>query len=142
MARNLDAGENITTVGWPQCGEIDIMELVGGVGKDNLIHGTVHWQADGGYANFGHEKALADDNFANRFHVFSIVWDESKMTWYLDDLKFNEIDTTPAHLSEFRENFFILLNVAVGGIWPGYPSATTIFPQKMVVDYVRVFQPL
>jgi beta-glucanase (GH16 family) len=72
--------------------------------------------------------------------VFSIVWDANSIHWLLDNVEYHSVDTSPAELDEFREKFFIILNVAVGGNWPGSPDASTIFPQKMYVDYVRVFQ--
>jgi len=78
--------------------------------------------------------------FADEFHVFSIVWDDTKIVWYLDDVQYHIIDITPAELSEFRSDYFFIFNVAVGGNWPGSPSSFTIFPQRMTVDYIRVFQ--
>ncbi len=134
-------GSNITTVGWPACGEIDIMELVGGTGKDNTVHGTIHWSNAGNYANYGKGYSLQSGIFADEFHVFSMEWTPTSITWYVDDVQFNVVDITPAELSEFHQNFFFIFNVAVGGNWPGSPDANTTFPQRMVVDYVRVFQP-
>jgi beta-glucanase (GH16 family) len=135
-------GDNITSVGWPACGEIDIMEMVGGNadGRDNTIHGTVHWDNNGSYANYGGSKKKVSGIFKDDFHVFSIIWDESKIVWLLDNVPFHEIDTRPVGLDEFRAPHFLLFNVAVGGNWPGSPDGTTVFPQQMVVDYVRVFQ--
>lgn len=133
-------GKNISTVGWPKCGEIDIMELVGGTGKDNKVYSTAHWDNNGSHAQYGLSTTLASGVFADEFHVFSMVWDEKKIITYLDDKKFYEIDTTPAGLSEFQEEFFFIFNVAVGGNFPGNPDGTARFPQQMVVDYVRVFQ--
>lgn len=133
-------GSNISTVGWPGCGEIDIMEMVGGTGKDNTVHGTAHWDNAGSHANYGKSYTLSNEIFNGKFHVFTIIWDQDKIQWFVDDVKFNEILITPAGLSEFREKFFLLLNVAVGGNWPGSPNFSTTFPQRMMVDYVRVFQ--
>jgi beta-glucanase (GH16 family) len=135
-------GDNIDQVGWPRCGEIDIMEMVGGNanGRDNTVHGTVHWDNNGSYANFGGSVTLNQGIFNDNFHVFSIIWDEEKIVWLLDNTPYHEIDIRPAGLNEFRESFFFLFNVAVGGNWPGSPDGTTSFPQQMVVDYVRVFQ--
>jgi len=134
-------GSNITNVGWPACGEVDIMELIGGgEGKDDMVHGTAHWDHSGQYANYGQGYQLPTGIFANEFHVFSITWDESFVTWYMDDIEFNKIDITPTELSEFQDDFFLIMNVAVGGNWPGSPNSSTIFPQHMIVDYVRVFQ--
>lgn len=134
-------GENFSTVGWPACGEIDIMELVGGASTDNEIHGTVHWDNSGSYASYGQGYSLSSGIFADEFHVFSIIWDDEFIKWYVDDILYNTIDITPQGLSEFHEDFFFIFNVAVGGNWPGSPNGTTVFPQRMVVDYIRVFQP-
>lgn len=134
-------GDNITTVGWPACGEIDIMELVGH--QANRVHGTIHWQdesASNAHASYGQSKPLGTGKFSDEYHVFSIVWDANEIKWYMDDVLYNTADVTPAELSEFHENFFFIFNVAVGGDWPGSPDATTSFPQRMIVDYIRVFQ--
>ena len=135
-------GKNITTVNWPKCGEIDIMEMIGGdaSGRDNTVYGTPHWDNNGSHAQYGGSTKLASGIFSGEFHVFSIVWDEKKIVWYLDDKQFHIIDTTPAGLSEFQEEYFLLVNLAVGGDWPGKPDGTTVFPQQLVVDYIRVFQ--
>jgi beta-glucanase (GH16 family) len=135
-------GSNFSTAGWPFCGEIDIMEMVGGVvdgGGDDVVHGTVHWDNDGQYANYGDSKTMPAP-LANAFHVYSIIWDENEIAWYIDDVRYNVIDITPPALSEFHQPFFFIVNVAVGGNWPGDPDATTTFPQYMDVDYIRVFQ--
>jgi len=72
--------------------------------------------------------------------VFSIIWDQNSIKWYRDDIKFHEINIQSSELSEFREDFFFIFNIAVGGNWPGSPNGSTQFPQIMAVDYVRVFQ--
>lgn len=135
-------GDNITSVSWPACGEIDIMEMIGGSanGRDNTVHGTVHWDNNGSYANFGGSKSLSEGILNDKYFVYSIIWDERKITWLLDNEVYHTIDTTPEALDEFRRPFFFLFNVAVGGNWPGNPDSSTSFPQQMVVDYVRVFQ--
>ncbi len=132
-------GNNIQTVGWPSCGEIDIMEMVGGNGRDNQTHGTVHWENDG-HNYIGDSYTLPSGIFADEYHVFSIIWDETQIKWFVNDIKFYEIDITPSHMSEFHQAHFFIFNVAVGGNWPGNPDATTIFPRRMRVDYIRVFQ--
>ena len=133
-------GDNFSTVGWPSCGEIDIMELIGGDGQnDRTVHGTGHWE-QAGHAQYGNSYSLTSGKFADEFHVFSVVWDANSIKWFMDDIQYSQLDVTPAELSEFQEKFFLILNVAVGGNWPGSPDATTIFPQSMYVDYVRVFQ--
>lgn len=137
-------GKNIPQVSWPKCGEIDIMEMIGGngsgPGNDRKVYGTVHWDNFGQYAQFGGNTQLMSGTFNDEFHVFSIVWDAKKIVWYLDDKQYHVIDTTPAGLSEFQEEYFLLVNLAVGGNWPKNPDGTTVFPQQLVVDYIRVFQ--
>lgn len=135
-------GENIDEVSWPKCGEIDIMELIGGSteDRDKTIHGTVHWDNAGSYANYGGSTKLSTGIFNDEYHVFSINWDPQKIVWLLDGVEFHVIDITPAGLDEFHKPMFFIFNVAVGGIWPGNPDGSTIFPQEMKVDYVRVFQ--
>ncbi|MFN0033943.1 MAG: family 16 glycosylhydrolase [Saprospiraceae bacterium] len=135
-------GGNISTVNWPACGEIDIMELVGH--QPNRVHGTIHYGADNSQHQFiGNSKALAGTaKFGDEFHVFSILWEQDKITWLLDDVPFYQIipaDITPAAYP-FNQDFFFIFNVAVGGNWPGDPDGSTNFPQRMIVDYVRVFQ--
>ncbi len=134
-------GDNISSVSWPTCGEIDIMEMIGGSGdRDRTVHGTIHWNENGLHAQFGNSKTLPSGKFADEFHVFSIVWNQNSITWLLDNVPYNTVDITPANMSAFKEKFFLIFNMAVGGNWPGNPDGTTIFPQKMYVDYVRVFQ--
>jgi beta-glucanase (GH16 family) len=135
-------GENIDDVGWPACGEIDIMEMVGGSnGEDATTLGTVHWDAGGNHADYGGDYELSEGTLHEAFHVYSITWDEQYIRWYLDDIQYHEIDISPGDLSEFDEPFYFIFNVAVGGTLPGSPTDATYFPQYMIVDYVRVFQP-
>lgn len=133
-------GGNIDKVGWPACGEIDIMENIGR--EPNIVHGTVHGPgysgANGIGGNLPGKVPYADD-----FHVFAVEWSENKIEWFVDGELFNTI--TPANLPAgaqwvFDHDFFIILNVAVGGNWPGSPDETTVFPQTMLIDYVRVTQ--
>jgi len=133
-------GKNFNTDGWPACGEIDIMEMVGGTGKDNTVHSTLHWDHDGEYASYGESYSLSSGIFADDYHIFSVEWDSHDIKGYMDDVHYFTADITPAQLSEFHNNFFIIMNVAVGGNWPGPPDGTTTFPQTMEVDYVRVYQ--
>jgi hypothetical protein len=134
-------GNDISSVGWPNCGEIDIMEMVGGTGSPNrTVHGTIHWDNGGTYANYGGSNSISSGKFADEFHVFSIIWNQSSIRYLRDDVEYHVVDITPANLSEFHQNFFFIFNVAVGGNWPGSPNASTVFPQTMQIDYVRVFQ--
>ena len=133
-------GNDISNIGWPKCGEIDIMEMVGGQGKDNQVHGTLHWDNGSGHASYGQSYTLPSGIFAGAYRVFTLIWTETSMKWYVDDQIFNTVDITDPSMSEFHQPFFFILNVAVGGNWPGSPDATTVFPQQMKVDYIRVFQ--
>ncbi len=133
-------GANIDEVGWPACGEIDIMEMVGGGEDDAITHGTVHWDNNGSYANFGRSFTKTTGKLSEDYHVYSIVWDEEKIAWLFDDMQYNVIDITPGALSEFQNEFYMILNIAVGGTWPGPPDETTLFPNWMIVDYIRYFQ--
>jgi len=136
-------GENISDIGWPACGEIDIMELVGH--EQSTIHGTAHYGAQGqGYSIFkgNHSTLDGGQHYDDEFHVFSIVWESNSIKWYRDDILFHSL--IPSDIGNevwrFNQEFFFIFNVAVGGQWPGYPDATTVFPAKMEIDYIRVFQ--
>jgi len=136
-------GESITTVSWPASGEIDIMEMVGGtINREKTTHGTIHYSNAGGSREYtGGSTTVANGLLADAFHVYSIDWDSTSIKWSLDGVQFHSEQITSSDRTEFHENFFFLLNVAVGGDWPGAPNAETQFPQQMQVDYVRVFQP-
>ena len=135
-------GANYPSVGWPACGEIDIMELIGS--NPSVVHGTIHFgQNWSQHSHVGQGTFLPwTETFADEFHVFSIDWDENGITWILDGEPFYSVDNdvTGSQPYPFDNPFFFILNIAVGGQWPGYPDATTEFPQFMAVDYVRVFQ--
>jgi beta-glucanase (GH16 family) len=133
-------GSNITSVGWPACGEIDNMELIGTY--PSTVYGTLHWSTGGSHSSKGGNYALASGDYSKQFHVFSIIWKQTGIAWYVDDQKFFEIFATDvvADNYPFNSNQFFIFNVAVGGNWPGSPDYTTEFPQRMFVDYVRVFQ--
>ena len=133
-------GANFGSTGWPACGEIDIMELVGGTGNDNTVYSTLHWDNNGEHAQYGESYSLPSGIFADEYHVFTVEWDDQEIRGFMDDIQYFTADITPAQLSEFHNNFFIILNVAVGGNWPGSPDATTSFPQTMEIDWVRVYQ--
>jgi hypothetical protein len=133
-------GDNISTVSWPYCGEIDIMELVGGSGlNDRTVHGTVHWE-ENGHASYGRSYSLNSGKFADNFHVFSIIWDANSIRWLVDNVQYHQQNITSAGMTEFHQNFFLILNFAIGGNWPGNPDISTVFPQSFYIDYVRVFQ--
>lgn len=132
-------GDNISTVGWPMCGEIDIMEMIGGSNRENQVHGTLHWD-DNGHVSSGNPFTVASGTFATEYHVFTLIWDSAYLRWYVNDQLYHTINISVPGLEAFHQPFWFILNVAVGGTWPGNPNATTIFPQQMKVDYIRVFQ--
>lgn len=129
-------GTNISSVGWPACGEIDIMELVGTY--PGRVSSTLHWQNAGSHAQYGLNYNLASGDFSQQFHVFSMIWTKDNIKSYVDDKLYFTMTTTD--IEAFNAEQFFIFNVAVGGDWPGSPDATTTFPQRMFVDYVRVFQ--
>jgi beta-glucanase (GH16 family) len=128
-------GENYSDVGWPSCGEIDIMEHIN---TESLTYGTIHWYADA-YASYSGNTTVDD---VTSYHVYSIEWDESSIKWYVDDVQYHEasIEDSVNGTDEFHKDFFILLNFAIGGDWPGFTVDENAFPATMYVDYVRVFQ--
>lgn len=135
-------GEDIGRAGWPACGEIDVMENIGR--EPSTVHGTVHGPGYSGAAGVGASYELpGGERFADGFHVFAVEWEPRVLRWYVDGRLYHTL--TPGELPAgakwvFDHPFFILLNVAVGGQWPGDPDPTTTFPQTMTVDYVRVYR--
>jgi beta-glucanase (GH16 family) len=119
--------------GWPSSGEMDIMELLGH--QPAKVYGTVHWNA-GGHQQQGSSKTLAAGSFADGYHVFAYEWEAGAQRWFIDDVQY----FATAKSQPFDKRFYLILNVAVGGSWPGNPDASTPFPNDMSVDYVRVFQ--
>ncbi len=131
--------------GWPLSGEIDIMELLGQDTK--RIYGTLHYGNNyPDNTHTGDNYVLQSSTFAGDFHVFAIEWEESEIRWYVDGnlyLTQNQWYTPSApYPAPFDKRFHIILNVAVGGNWPGDPDNFTVFPQTMEVDYVRVYKKL
>jgi len=135
-------GTKINAVGWPACGEIDIMELVGN--QPSRVHGTVHYGNSSSNRQMdGASTALSSGlKFSDEFHVFSLVWEEDRIQWLVDDQVYHEFtkSETGSFPYPFNDNFFVIFNVAVGGDWPGSPDAATVFPQRMIVDYIRYFR--
>ena len=131
-------GDNIRNVGWPRCGEIDIMEAIN---NDNIVYSNLHWY---------HADHNADTQNANAYnvgdrtqwHTYTMEWDKSQMLFYCDGVEYQRYSITSAEMSEFRANQFIILNLAIGGNWPGFTIDNSAFPDRstMEVDYVRVYQ--
>jgi beta-glucanase (GH16 family) len=133
-------GTNIDSVGWPTCGEIDIMENIGR--ETNMVHGTAHGPGYSGGNGIGGPFVLPGAAVADDFHVVAIEWQTNRIRWFIDNQPYFMV--TPTSLPSgtqwvFNQPQFVLLNVAVGGNWPGNPDGTTVFPQRMTVDYVRVY---
>jgi beta-glucanase (GH16 family) len=135
-------GNDIAKPGWPTCGEIDIMENIGK--EPALVHGTIHGPGYSGEHGIGAPYALPSGQaFADDFHVYAVEWEPNTIRFYVDDHLYTT--RTPADLPKgakwvYDHPFFLLLNVAVGGGWPGNPDSTSVFPQTMLVDYVRVYE--
>jgi len=133
-------GTNITSVSWPACGEIDIMEMIGGSGGEKTAYGTAHWgNANNDHVSSGDNRSVAD-GLDQVFHVYSIVWNETQIEWMLNDVTYHTLNISGGGMEAFHKPFYMILNVAIGGNWPGNPSTATQFPTQMQVDYVRVFQ--
>lgn len=147
-------GENIDTVGYPASGEMDIVEMIGGKsaddGTDNetTIHGTIHRPNNDPNPKEAVKsiessfKNPSNANWGDDFHIYGIEWDETTVKYYVDGRVYGTADIS--HKTDgfevFHRPFYIILNLAVGGNWPGPPDQTTIFPQRMLVDWVRVYQ--
>ncbi|KAA3623850.1 MAG: glycoside hydrolase family 16 protein [Bacteroidetes bacterium] len=132
-------GANIDQVDWPQCGEIDIMEYRGQ--EPNVIHGTLHGPGYSKGESITKSYGFTNDRFDKDFHVFAVEWVEEYIDFYVDDFLYQRIrpdDVTGEWV--FDHSFYIILNVAVGGNYVGFPTDDTPFPTSMVVDWVRVYQ--
>jgi beta-glucanase (GH16 family) len=133
-------GNDIDDVHWPQCGEIDIMEYRGH--EPRVLYGTIHGPGHSGDNAISKKHVLSQGGFNLGFHEFAVEWNEGSITWFVDGYAYHT--ATPADLPHgatwvYDHPFFILLNMAGGGRWPGSPDDTTVFPQTMLVDYVRVY---
>ncbi len=131
-------GNNINEVGWPECGEIDIMEYRGQ--NPTTLIGSVHGPGYSAGESEGKEFELVNDRFDTGFHVFGIEWAPEYINYYVDDVLYNQI--TPDDVEGewvFDHPFYIILNLAVGGNFVGSPNSETVFPQTMLVDYVKVY---
>lgn len=133
-------GRNIDEAGWPEGGEIDVMENIGR--EPNIVHGTVHGPGYSGGNAIGGADTLARP-LADDFHVYAVEWETSEIRWYIDGrqyFRFTKANVPAGSRWVFDHPHFLLLNVAVGGGWPHDPDATTTFPQRMRVDWVRVWK--
>lgn len=135
-------GAEIDSVGWPSCGEIDVMEFIGK--EPTKVFGTVHGPGYSGAKSIGGSVSLPGvSDISDDFHIFAVEWGSSEIRWYLDGKRFRTFsrkDIPAGSKWVFDQPFFIILNFAVGGRWPGPPDNSTRFPQSLLVDYVRVTQ--
>lgn len=134
-------GNDVGSSGWPYCGEIDIMESVGSAPA--TVVGTIHGPNYSGGASISSRTTLASGKYSDDFHIYAVEWEDTQIRFYVDGTLYGT--RTPADLPSgsvwvFNHPFFLILNVAVGGNWPGAPDGTTTFPQQMLVDYVRVYR--
>lgn len=141
-------GVNIRETPWPACGEIDIMELVGGTNKtfatcpfndhmgDDVCQATIHYPNEKKAMQRAFE--LKDGNFCDDFHVFGIEWTENCIKCYVDNVIYNKLDITD--IPAFHKPHYVLVNTAIGGGWPGDPDDTTVFPQKYYIDWIRYYK--
>jgi beta-glucanase (GH16 family) len=135
-------GNDLETAGWPTCGEIDIMENIGK--EPSTVHGTLHGPGYSGANSITASYTLSSfRKFSEDYHTFAVEWEPDIIRFYVDERLYKT--RTPADLPAakawvFNHPFFLILNVAVGGNFPGNPDATTVFPQVMKIDYVRVYQ--
>ena len=129
-------GDDIDSKGWPECGEIDIMEYIGKT--PNNIYGSLHGP--------GYDFSVSETcvSLSNDYHVYGVEWNEEQISWYFDDVTYSVVTRAEVGNNEwvFDKGFYILLNLAVGGNWPGPPDNSTVFPQMFYIDYVRVYQQL
>ncbi|WP_152570612.1 RICIN domain-containing protein [Paenibacillus tyrfis] len=135
-------GDNLDSAGWPNSGEIDIMEHLGH--DSSTIYGTVHGPGYSGSGGIGKSYTLPNGQlFKDAFHVISMEWEPTQIRWYVDGNlyhTFNKSQLGSGQTWVFDHPFFMIMNLAVGGNWPGDPDAGTTFPQMMLVDYVRVYK--
>jgi beta-glucanase (GH16 family) len=136
-------GDDIDSVPWPACGEIDVVELIGH--EPGTLYGTLHGPGYSGQHGLTKSTVLPGQvTFSEAYHVFAVDWKPDCIDWLLDGKIYHTV--TPASLPAGtkwvfdRGNFFLLLNLAVGGLWPGYPDKTTQLPQEYRIDYIRVYR--
>ncbi|MDY3351419.1 glycoside hydrolase family 16 protein [Riemerella anatipestifer] len=132
-------GNNVDTQGWPKCGEIDIMELKGNI--PNVVHGSLHGPGYSAGNAVTKSYGLKNSRFDADFHVFSVEWKKDQIDFFVDGYLYQRVmaKDVPGEWV-YNQPFFLILNTAVGGNFVGFPTDGTTFPQKMYIDYVRVYK--
>lgn len=135
-------GGNIDATSWPGCGEIDIMENIGK--EPGILHGSLHGPGySGGQPLTGQHALPGGGKLSDAFHLFAVEWEKDVIRFYLDETLYQTkkaADVPAGATWVFDHDFFVLLNLAVGGQWPGDPDGATVLPQEMKVDYVRIYK--
>ncbi|HEY3291232.1 MAG TPA: glycoside hydrolase family 16 protein [Anaerolineae bacterium] len=134
-------GNDIYTSGWPKCGEVDLMEHVN---NETRFVGSVHMPSTvaSEYKTGTNFDTSSDPSFYTKYHVYAVEWEPTTIRYYVDNLLYKTVNKAQLPVGAvwvFDHPFYIILNVAVGGNWPGSPDSTTVWPARMVVDYVRVY---
>ena len=141
-------GNNVAAVGWPGCGEMDVMERVNAAKKPDWNESSIHGTGFTGDSGLGTIHTFPSGQTAAEWHTYGMIWSKGLVAYYIDDPSHPYVTYTPSNLSglsgamwpfDAGQSSFIVLNLAIGGNWPGAPSSTTPFPGEMLVDYVRVY---
>lgn len=127
---------------WPDAGEIDIMEMIGGNGRESTAYGNVHGPGYSGSNGIQGSGFLPKGDFSEAFHIYEIRWTKGGIEWYIDGMLYHSVkkESVPGAWPFAGKDFYLLLNLAVGGVWPGNPDEKTVFPQSLFVDWVRVYR--
>ncbi|MGW2831640.1 glycoside hydrolase family 16 protein [Streptomyces sp. NPDC001286] len=134
-------GDNDDTTPWPGNGEIDVMEVAGG--EPDTVYGTIHGPGYGDEGIGGHHTLRGGSHFSDAFHTYGVEWDKDRITWSVDGHKYHTDSRAshgPGRKWIFDHDFYLLLNLAVGGVWPGPVAPSTAFPVRMLTDWVRVYE--
>lgn len=130
-------GTDIRSVGWPSCGEIDILEHIN---NETIQHANAHWSDENG--DYTSQSGQIENIDVTQWHTYSIVWDPSNITYYIDDIQYHQVSILDGvnGTEEFHAPQYILINLCIGGTWPGDPDATTVLPATLYCDYIRVYK--
>lgn len=129
-------GANIDDINWPDCGEIDILEAIN---EEKKIYHTLHWRK-GDTNEQGDEGDNKEVENIDEFHKYGLKWTEEEISMYIDDIESFKISLSGTKTEAFHKPFYLLLNLAVGGLWPGYDIDNSAFPLEMVIDYIKIYQ--